>query len=432
MSILQDLSLGGCIMYFVKRITVKRMMAALTAVIMTAALSSCGSSDSSSSSSSPSDVQDSSAVDLSASTNSSEVDDVVENGTVMSAENVKLVGRTYVKDNTLWLALSGSGARFTYTGRKLDITVQGDNTAVMGQSDNQARVAVYVDGERVVDRMIDAPEVTLNVLDSQEVKTSEIQIVKLSECAQSVCGIKPVQLAEGESIVPAADKEHRIEFIGDSITCGYGVDDEVKEHHFSTKTEDVTKAYAYKTAAKLGADYSIFSISGYGIISGYSDGKNPVPEQTIPQYYGSVGFSYNTFADGTKPQDVEWDFDVFKPEVIVINLGTNDASYTGSKKERKEEYKEGYLAFIKQVREKNPDAEIFCGLGIMGNTLFEAMGEAVGEYIKETGDKKVHLVKFDVQNGNVDGYAADWHPTEATHEKASDALAAEIKEVMGW
>ena len=55
--------------------------------------------------------------------------------------------------------------------------------------------------------------------------------------------------------------ERAIEFIGDSITCGYGVDDEVAEHHFATGTEDTTRAYALRTARKLGVDYSLVSLS---------------------------------------------------------------------------------------------------------------------------------------------------------------------------
>ena len=31
-----------------------------------------------------------------------------------------------------------------------------------------------------------------------------------------------------------------------------------------------------------------------------------------------------------------------------------------------------------------------------------------------------------------DGFAADWHPTEATHTKAAAALTEKIKEIMGW
>ena len=280
--------------------------------------------------------------------------------------------------------------------------------------------------------MVNSPEETFTVFESAEAKTVNVKVIKLSECAMSTCGIKAITVAEGETIKPAAAKSHTIEFIGDSITCGYGVDDEVKEHHFSTSTEDVTKAYAYKTAQALDADYSMFSISGYGIISGYTTGSTPVKEQTIPQYYESLGFSYNSFANTTKPHTLEWDFESFKPEVIVINLGTNDASYTNILKERKQEYADGYKAFLKQVRENNPDATIFCTLGTMDNRLCQKLMETVIEYTAETGDENVHYMMFDLQDGANDGYAADWHPTEATHQKAADKLVNEIKTVMGW
>ena len=372
-----------------------------------------------------------SCADKDGSSNSSE-DSKMNGLTVFNDENVKRVGRTYLADDgVLWLALSGSGAEFSYTGKKLDITIKGDSIAQSGNDGNRARVAVYVDGERTADAMIDAPEVTLNAFESSEEKTVNVQVIKLSECAMSCCGIMPLQLGEGESIAPAEAKERRIEFIGDSITCGYGVDDEVKEHSFQTKTEDVTKAYAYKTAMALDADYSMFSVSGYGIISGYTTGNTPVTAQTIPQYYNSLGFSYGSF-DGKTPQSLDWDFESFKPQVVVINLGTNDASYTKSNKNGKDEYKQGYIDFLKQVREKNPDAEIFCTLGIMDNTLVKTMAEAMKEYMDTTGDQKIHAVQYDLQDGNADGYAADWHPTEATHEKASAKLTEEIKKVMNW
>lgn len=406
----------------------KRILACVLAAVMAAgALAACAGSDSSGDSGTVSSTE---SIENADSSNASEVE-LVEGAVVMNEENVKPLGRTYLSDNILWLALSGTGVEFTYTGKKLDITIAGDNTAITGSADNRARVAVYVDGERVGDKMIDAEEVVFNAFESEEEKTVNVKIIKLSECAMSCCGIKPIVIAEGESIVPAEKKAHSIEFIGDSITCGYGVDDEVKEHPFSTTTEDVTKAYAYKTAQKLDADYSMFSVSGYGIISGYTNGDTPVSQQTIPQYYGSLGFSYSGFA-GTSPQSLDWDFDAYQPEVIVINLGTNDASYTGSKSDRQNEYRDAYVEFLKTVRENNPDAEIFCTLGIMDNRLVTSMMYAAKLYTEETGDERIHIVQFDVQNGNVDGYAADWHPTEATHEKASDKLVEEIKNVMGW
>lgn len=349
---------------------------------------------------------------------------------VLNSENVKLVGRTHLIDDVLWLAFSGTGAEFVYEGKKLDITFVGDN-ASLGGADNQARVAVYVDGERVVDEMINDVEKTFTAFENAEAKKVNVQIIKLSETAMSTVGVKPIAVADGEKITPAESKAHKIEFVGDSITCGYGVDDEVKEHHFSTTTEDVTKAYAYKTAQKLNADYSMVSISGYGIISGYTGNGQKVPQQTIPQYYTKLGFSYNKFADSVAPDSVEWNFENYKPEVIVINLGTNDNSYVGGKADRKEEYVNEYMNFVKTVREKNPDAEIFCVLGLMGTELYTAIEGMVFDYSRETGDEKIHSFKLPVQDA-ANGYAADWHPVEKNHEIAAQAMADEIAKIMGW
>lgn len=349
---------------------------------------------------------------------------------VLTEENVKLTGRTELIDDTLWCAFSGTGADFVYTGKGLDITIVGDGAATVG-SDNQARVAVYVNGERVVDEMIDSAEKTFRVAESDEITTSEIQIIKLSETAQSTIGIKPFVLAEGESVAPAEAKPLKIEFIGDSITCGYGVDDEVKENHFSTSTEDVTKAYAYKTAQLLDADYSMVSISGWGVISGYTNSPDKKADsQQIPLYYGKLGYSYNKFAGTTAPQDIDWDFSRFKPDIIVINLGTNDNSYVKGDKDKRAEFEAAYMDFIGQVRENNPDADIFCVLGIMGAELFNEMGEAAIIYSEDNGDDKVHFLQLPTQDGTL-GYAADWHPTEATHEVAAEYLAGEIKNTLG-
>lgn len=349
---------------------------------------------------------------------------------VLTEDTVKLTGRTELIDDTLWCAFSGTGADFIYTGKGLDITIVGDGAATVG-SDNQARVAVYVNGERVVDEMIDSAEKTFRVAESDELTTSEIQIVKLSETAQSTIGIKPFILADGESIAPAEAKPLKIEFIGDSITCGYGVDDEVKENHFSTSTEDVTKAYAYKTAQLLDADYSMVSISGWGIISGYTNDPNKKADsQQIPLYYDKLGYSYNKFAGTTAPQDIDWDFSRFKPDIIVINLGTNDNSYVKGDKDKRAEFEAAYMDFIGQIRENNPDADIFCVLGIMGAELFNDVGEAALFYSEENSDDKVHFLQLPTQDGTL-GYAADWHPTEATHEVAAEYLAGEIKTALG-
>lgn len=351
----------------------------------------------------------------------------------LTEENVLLTGRTYKEEDTLWLTLSGTGASFIYTGKKLTITAVGGPAATVPDNHgNYARFAVYADDKRVVDDLLDCAEKTYTIWESTEKKEVLIRIIKLSECAMSVLGIKDPEIAEGETIVPASCKEHLIEFIGDSITCGYGVDDEDPLHSFSTATEDVTKAYAYKTAALLKADYSMFSISGYGIISGYTD--NPEvksAEQLIPLYYESYGFSYDTFPDGKKPQEMPWSFAGRKPEAIVINLGTNDDSYCQDDLKKQAEYRDEYVRFLKMVRQKNPGAYLFCVLGLMGDRLYPMVEEACRLYREETKDERILSFRLPEQDKTA-GYVADYHPLSSAHDLAAAKAAEEIRNVMRW
>ncbi len=338
--------------------------------------------------------------------------------------NVRLIGRTLTENDTLWLAQSASGIEFTCTGTHATVDIKGDGAA-LGNVDSRARFAVYIDGERVLDEMIDSAEKTYDLFKSETEKEVTVKILKLSESANSTFGISGITVEGGDKVAPTPAKDMKIEFIGDSITCAYGVDDEVKEHHFSTTTEDATKSYAYKTAQILGADYSLVSYSGFGIISGYTTkDKNtgsllpPVYEQ-FAKTWGSSG----SYFDETTP----WDFGSFVPDYIVINLGTNDYSYTGGKKEKKEEFIEGYKEFLKTVRKDNPDSFIICSLGIMGANLFTSIEKAVAAYTEETGDTNLTTFRFEQQNGDKNGIAADWHPAEGSHQDAAEALSEFIK-----
>ena len=348
-----------------------------------------------------------------------------------NTDNIKPLGRICFIDNVLWLALSGSGAAFHFHGTKARVSVLADDTAsVPGNENNHARIGIYVNGRRVVDEMMDEPRKEFLIFESTQAADCSVEIVKLSESAMSTMGIESISAETEDGIHPTAEKSHYIEFVGDSITCGYGMDDENAEHDFSTRTEDVTRAYAYRTAQALDADYSMVSLSGYGIISGYvNEGEPQKPEQTIPQYYEKLGFSYGKFL-GRTPAEVNWTFER-QPDLIVINLGTNDDSYTLDFADRQETYRAAYTEFLKLVRSKNPQVKILCTLGIMGRRLFPFVEKAVAAYSKETGDQNIACMEFDEQLAS-DGYTANWHPTAVTHGKAAEKLTGFIRELMGW
>ncbi len=353
---------------------------------------------------------------------------------VLTKENSKLIGRSLVVEHIRWVALSGAGVAFDFQGKELTITIRGGKNAVIPNNDTcYARFAVFVNGERVIDDILDADSKTYQVLKSTKEEEATIQIMKLSESAMSAIGIAPI-LCDEEAIIKAVpQKKRRIEFIGDSITCGYGVDDFDMSHTFSTQTEDVTKAFAYKTAKLLDADYSMFSCSGYGIISGYTaDPEIRGAEELIPPYYESQCFCRDDFGNMGEPAKIAWDFSEYRPQVIVINLGTNDDSFCQDTEWKQEEYRKKYGEFIKVVRSHNPDAEIFCVLGLMGDRLYEKICQMREDYMEETKDVHIHTVHIPAQETLEAGYVIDYHPIPDAHTMAAEVVARAIREQMGW
>ncbi len=347
-------------------------------------------------------------------------------------ENVKLLGRTYPTGNSLWLALSGTGIEFTFTGAKAELTLLGDNIIGSATAEcNYCRYGIYVNDKLVIDDLLKEKNKVITVFDSTQIETVTIRVIKLSESASSTLGIGKIKVLSEGTVTPAPNKVHRIEFIGDSITCGYGVDNPDRRGTFSTQTEDVTKTYAYKTAQALNADYSIVAFSGYGVLSGHTANGVINTRGLLPIYYDKMGFSYGAFDNQIRVDTITWNFSLFVPDIIVINLGTNDYSYCKKDVNKKIEFALAYVSFLKQIRERNPDAVILCTLGMMGDKLYPYVRAAVSTYRKDTGDTKVYSMRFAVEKAS-DGYGTKMHPSPITHEKAAKKLTSLLQTLMDW
>ena len=357
------------------------------------------------------------------------------------ANQAKRLGRTafHPETGTLWCSQSGSGIAFSFCGKECTLYLTADSACSGGEA-FAARYAVYLNDTLASDAQLTGPEQTVRLVNPCDEKTpARVRLIKLSESQHSSLGIRPVCIGTSRRIGKKRRRElftaeesraHLIEFIGDSITCGYGVEGRLNADSFRTATENVMKAYAYLTAEKLHADYSMVCYSGHGIISGYTANGTAVTNQLVPRYYGETGHCTAVLEGRRRIQDDLWDFAV-QPDLVVINLGTNDSSFTGTDPDRQQKFTAAYTAFLKTVREKNPAAQILCTLGIMGQTLCDAVEQAVSDYRDETGDPKIETMRFAEQSG-ADGYAVDWHPSAETHRKAAESLSAFIQDRFGW
>lgn len=254
---------------------------------------------------------------------------------------IYLLGCAFAYKSKAGLSYSASGIEFE-AENSFEAELTSDKCGSLADGEiHHPRYALYCDGELVKDSRILGEK---EQLFWEKAGRHVYRLLKLSESADSTmfAEIKSVDGSpvDGEGFengnqvggIEYVEFEKRsgrllIEYIGDSITCGYGVEGKLSpEDHYTTATENCTKAYAYLSAGLLNADCRLVSKSGSGIISGYTgDGIRNTMNLLAP-VYDSVGCSWAAFQDGTNPVEIPRK-DIAEPDITVINLGTNDVSY---------------------------------------------------------------------------------------------------------
>lgn len=325
--------------------------------------------------------------------------------------HVKPLGRSLMKDGVRAFTYTCSGIEFEFTGTSADIDV------ICG---GKVRVAVYLNDNIVIDEILEKGETKLDVFSSEASEKNKITVRKLSAAGENYVGIKSINVVSEYDIVPAAEKDRRIEFIGDSVTCGYGIDFDNEYDGFTGAVENGGKSYAALTAEKLDAEYSICACGGIGVYSSYSETGVPNRTALIGEIYGRHGMF-----------DADWDFSL-QPDLIVINMGANDNVWVNGKEERKDRFGKAYYEFLSQVREANPDAYIICSFGVLGKGLMDEIREQAENFSNDTGDGRIFCFEFEAQNIERDGYGTSYHPSAKTHENMAEALSEYISEVMDW
>jgi len=244
-----------------------------------------------------------------------------------------------------------------------------------------------------------------------------IELCKRTECWGGPVQVKGFQLAAGSTLLAPPAFKRRVEFVGDSITAGYGNEAASKEEHFSFATENAWLAWGAVTARALDAELMCEAISGIRLQKGED-------KKSMPELWGKT-------MPFTASKD--WDFKTWQADAVVVNLGTNDFN---NKKLPLEDakWREAYKPFIAAIRAAYPKAHIFLAIGPMGHGkdgIVAKTNEAIVADLAAAGDKLVHALPLPNQRMD-DGIGADWHPSIKTHQKMADAAVAAIKKELGW
>jgi lysophospholipase L1-like esterase len=214
---------------------------------------------------------------------------------------------------------------------------------------------------------------------------------------------------------PLPARARQIEFIGDSYTVGYG---NASTSRTCTATElrdrtDSQAAFGPLLARRLGADYRLIAFSGHGVVRNYG---GAAPASSLPALYGRA----IPGEDGLAKADPGW-----RPQLIVVNLGTNDFSTPLKAGERwpseaalRADYRKTYVAFVRRLRRMQPQARFV----LMGSDNFAGELEQVAATLDRSEPGTVSTLRF----GGLELTGCDYHPSLQDHAKLADALGRHL------
>ena len=311
---------------------------------------------------------------------------------------INIYGRSYIQNGRLCLDHVANAVELAIVGQELSVELTADYQSVM---------KVYIDDDTDGKRLeIKKGTAFYTVAQNLEDEYHKIRIVKGTEMQDATWQIHAFTATQFATVLEKVDL--KIEFIGDSITAGYGVLGEVTDNK-TVENSDCTSAYAYLAVQELGADYSIVAWSGI-----CAKAYHWCPNLNMFDLYQRVSYKRTT-------QYVETD----EPDIIVVNLGGNESSYLDEAyggAAYGEQFPADYKEFLQLVRQKSPNAYIVCLYGMMGTN--DVIETGIQTAIAEINDNKIVYNPFAFLP-NME--AANGHPNLSAQKEWATLLVTHIR-----
>ena len=242
-----------------------------------------------------------------------------------------------------------------------------------------------------------------------------------------------IEMKEKASAVFDRAKAMNIQFIGNSITCGYGNMVSIEAPPagnpltgFHPENQNAYESYAMQTARNLNAAPMLVCFSGRGMYRNFDSDTI----ETIPKIYDRIHLQNKNSAI--------WDHTQQIPDIIVINLGTNDYFGESQNKPLNDSvFIQTYIQFVERLIRYYPMAKIVCvnspmlndtwPAGKMCSTRLQMCIQNVQEHFQAKGNTQIYRFSFAPESAP---YGEDYHPSLATHTKMAEELSTFIQTVV--
>ncbi len=222
-----------------------------------------------------------------------------------------------------------------------------------------------------------------------------IRLEKRSETQYATGIFRGFFVPDAADVLPATRRTRQIEFIGDSLTVGYGNTSAftqcTPEEIFHTT--DSQEGFGPLTAKHFNADYQVNAFSGLGMVRNYDGHEHP--KYRMPMLYPRA--IYDNPAPDTKP---------WLPQIVVIGIGGNDFSRPlhadepwKTEADLRADYVKTYSDFVRMIRHKNPDAFIILATPPDRQEGYSGGTDDVFKAITAGGDMKIDRVTLPALQG---------------------------------
>ena len=355
-------------------------------------------------------------------------------------------GRTLYDKTHDAVFFNGTYAGFSlrFSGTRLTMDALAFPESYPGEEDSLPWLALFYDGKPEPERVfcLQPGKQAVALFENDAIETHAVTIVKRSEGSKGRAGLCSLTL-DGTLLAMLPEVARcKIEFVGDSITCGFGNEMPPEATQFSAEQENGLLSYGAVAARLLDAEAQMICVSGiplcwardesYRMTLPWAPEFQP-PVRTMEGYYPFAD-RFHEEREGKTDGLTPWDFSRFVPDAVVINLGTNDAfriRVSGNDPAEAAHFQARYVAFLEQVREKNgAKAWLVCTLGSMDYFLYDNIEKAAAEYRAKTGDKRVVCFKFGAIDPWGEGMGGLGHPNVKTQLRMGEELAALLKTLL--
>lgn len=200
-----------------------------------------------------------------------------------------------------------SSARLVWAGTGAALRFLGSSAAV--HLEGRGMVEVLLDGVPHALLGPEMPPAPFTVAPSDAPGEHLLEIRKRTEPVAGTVTLLGLSL-EGSPLAPFRDDAPTFLFLGDSLTCGYGVLAPDGTDGFAPETEDVFQSYAGVACAELGARFQASAWSGKGMVENF--------DRTTTETTPSLWRRCDPF---DPPSVLEAPP---RPDLVLVNLGTND------------------------------------------------------------------------------------------------------------